>query len=161
MRRHKRRRIAKDCERPANLLFWERDGCCRSYEARVAADVRVSIGLTNSKRALGFEVTNRNKEIIDFVLDRDQVAELDAFIRFSALGRLRKPVGREKNQVSLVFLNNPRRRLQLALETAAIRAHPGWHDTGDGNYELDDGAPEGARLVAWYKKTYPKEGRTR
>jgi hypothetical protein len=59
MRRHKRRRIAKDCERPANLLFWERDGCCRSYEARVAADVRVSIGLTNSKRALGFEVTRK------------------------------------------------------------------------------------------------------
>jgi hypothetical protein len=37
------------------------------------------------------------------------------------------------------------------------RSHPGWHRVNDGDYEADDGAPGGARLVAWFKKTHPRK----
>jgi hypothetical protein len=40
-------------ERPARLLVWFRDGMCGGYDARVPADVEVSIGRTDSKQALG------------------------------------------------------------------------------------------------------------
>jgi hypothetical protein len=64
--------------------------------------VAVSIGRTDSKRGLGFLVTNGKKEM-DFVLDRDQVAELAAFLH-CALGQLRKPLGRKPKQMSLAAL---------------------------------------------------------
>jgi hypothetical protein len=85
-----------DTERPAELLFWFGDGACTPCYARLAADVEVSIGRTNSERALGFSVRKGRKEVIDFVLDRDQVAELAAFLRL-ALPRLRKPLGRRRD----------------------------------------------------------------
>ena len=71
--------------------------------ARVPADVEVSIGRTDSKRALGFFITNRGGETMEFVLDKDQVAELAAFLSLS-LPRLLKPLGRKKDQASLVAM---------------------------------------------------------
>jgi hypothetical protein len=89
-------------ERPADLLFWFRNASCAPYRARVAADVEVSIGRTDSERALGFVVTDEKRKVeIDFVLNRDQVAELAAFLKV-ALGGLRKPLGRKPQQISLV-----------------------------------------------------------
>jgi hypothetical protein len=34
-------------------------------------------------------------------------------------------------------------------------AHPGWH-VRRGDACADDGAPQGAKLVAWFKKTHPR-----
>ena len=45
--------MSKTNERPADLVFWFKDGFVGGYNARVPADVEVSIGRTNSKRALG------------------------------------------------------------------------------------------------------------
>ena len=39
--------------------------------------------------------------------------------------------------------------------SAAIAAHPG-HHINEGEYEVDAGAPTGARLVAWFKRTHPR-----
>ena len=86
-------------ERPADLLLWLKDGCLFRRKACVAADTEVSIGRTKSERALGFIVTNKEKTV-DFILDRDQVAELAAFLQLAS-GRLKKPVGRI-HQISLV-----------------------------------------------------------
>jgi hypothetical protein len=87
-------------ERPADLLFWFADGFCGTHQARTAASTRVSIGRTNSKRALGFTVSNGEKMVADFVLDRDQVGELASFLQVSASG-LRKPLGRKRQQLNL------------------------------------------------------------
>jgi hypothetical protein len=54
-------KIAPD-ERPANLLLWVEDGKCYPCRARVTADTEVSIGRTDSKRALGFVVSSRKRE---------------------------------------------------------------------------------------------------
>ena len=94
-------------ERPADLVFWFGNGFCGGYKARAAADVEISVGRTDSKRALGFIVRNGQGNLADFVLDRDQVAELAAYLQMS-LGRLRKPLGRKRNQISLVALNSPK-----------------------------------------------------
>jgi len=85
-------------ERPATLLFWWRDGMLSTYDARVPADTEVSIGRAGSKRALGFMIT-RGRKAMDFVLDKDQVAELAAFLRLSH-ARLLKPRGKPKRQLS-------------------------------------------------------------
>jgi hypothetical protein len=149
----------KDRERPADLLFWFKDGACAPNRARVAAEVEVSIGRTDSKRALGFVVTV-GKTTLDFVLDRDQVSELAAYLKHCALPGLRKPLGRKQNQISLAFLNSPKRRLSMALENAATDAHPGWRVIDDQIMEADDDAPSGAALVKWFKKTHPHDSRT-
>jgi hypothetical protein len=143
-----------DTERPADLLFWFADGACGSRRARLAADTEVSIGRTNSKRALGFLVSKGDETVIDFVLDRDQVAELAGFLQL-ALPRLRKPLGRKQPQMSLAALSSPKHRLYMALEGAATAAHPGWHRINDRVTERDAGAPSGAKLVAWFKRTHP------
>jgi hypothetical protein len=88
-------------ERPADLLFWFGDGCLRPYRARVAADVEISIGRTDSKRALGFVVRENGEAKVDFVLNRDQVAELAAYLQTTP-GRLKRPLGRKRNQLSLI-----------------------------------------------------------
>jgi hypothetical protein len=151
------KRKRRSNERPANLEFWHADGHARWFEARVAADIEISIGRTDSERALGFIVTNNGKMLADFVLDRDQVAELATYLRFFALGRLKKPLGRKRIQVSYAALNDPKFRLRLALEDAAMRAHPGWHRINKHEIEADAGAPSGARLVAWFKRTHPQK----
>jgi hypothetical protein len=143
-------------ERPADLLFWFRDGMLAPYRARVAADTEASIGRTNSKRALGFVVSSGDTRT-DFVLDRDQVAELAAFLQHCALPRLLKPRGPKPDQMSLVALSSPKFQLQNALEQAAIDAHPGWHVVNECTIEADDGAPEGKALIAWFKRTHPRK----
>ena len=55
-------------EQPADLLFWVGNGACGYYLARARASTEVSIGRTNSKRALGFEVS-RGDTRLDFVLN--------------------------------------------------------------------------------------------
>jgi hypothetical protein len=149
-------RSRQNGERPADIVFWFKDGHLAPYRARVAANTEVSIGRTDSKRALGFIVTN-GKNKVDFVLDRDQVAELAAFLQQCALPRLLKPLGPKRSQTSLAALNSPKRRLHMALEKAATSAHPGWHVVDDNIVEADDGAPQGAKLVAWFKKTHPRD----
>ena len=91
-----------DGERPADLLFWFGNGSLGGHKARVKADIEVSIGRTDSKRALGFVVTN-GADSFDFVLNRDQVIELTTFLQIQ-VGRLRKPVGRKPHQLSFVGL---------------------------------------------------------
>jgi hypothetical protein len=90
-------------ERPADILFWYGDGQLSSCEARVAATTEVSIGRTNSKRAAGFLVS-RGDTSMDFVLDRDQVTELVAYLQKCMLPRLLKPLGRKQNQISLAAM---------------------------------------------------------
>ena len=101
MRKPKKRRSAKRRdERPANICFWLGDGKPLPYRARAAANTEVSIGRTDSKRVLGFVVTS-GKVQVDFVLDRDQVAELAAYLQHCAFPRLLKPLGRRPQQVSI------------------------------------------------------------
>jgi hypothetical protein len=98
----KRKVISRKDERPADLSFWLKDGLAVDYCARVAASTEVSIGRT-IKRALGFIVT-RGDTSMDFVLDRDQVAELAAYLQHYCPALL-KPLGRKQNQLSLVALH--------------------------------------------------------
>jgi hypothetical protein len=72
-------------ERPADLLFWFGDGRLGSYRARVPAETEVSIGRTDSKRARGFILTRGDTQM-DFVLNRDQVAELAAYCQLALAG---------------------------------------------------------------------------
>jgi hypothetical protein len=144
-------------ERPADLLFWFGDGHLGGFKARVAAETEVSIGRTNSKRGLGFVVTNGKRAVVDFVLDRDQVAELAAYLQHCALPGLRKPLGRKQAQVRLASMNSSKHRLNMALEAAAADAHPGWHPIDEDFWHKDAGTPEGAKLIAWFKKTRPRD----
>jgi hypothetical protein len=89
-------------EQPTDLLFWLADGSCGRFRARVAADTELSIGRTDSKRALGF-IVSRGKARVDFVLDTDQVAELAAYLQIALPGLL-KPLGRKPDQISLAAL---------------------------------------------------------
>jgi hypothetical protein len=151
----KRNRKSRRAEQPTDLWLWPRNGACLLYRARVGADTEVSIGRTNSKRALGFEV-KRGKTCIDFVLDKDQVTELAAYLRMMQ-PRLLKPLGRKQDdQASLAAAALPKRRLFNLLENAAIEAHPGWHRSDEATIEQDEGAPGGRALVAWFKKAHPK-----
>ena len=99
----KRKVISRKDGRPADLSFWLKDGLAVDYCTRVAASTEVSIGRTNSKRALGF-IVNRGDTSMDFVLDRDQVAELAAYLQHYCPALL-KPLGRKQNQLSLVALH--------------------------------------------------------
>jgi hypothetical protein len=132
-------------ERPADLVFWSQDGSGGSCDARVEASARVSIGRTDSKRALGF-VVSRGETRIDFVLDKDQVAELAAYLKHCP--PLLKPLGPKRNQRSLAAMFAPKQRLFEKLEHAAKKAHP--------EYREIEG-PEGRQLVNWFKKNRPKE----
>ena len=104
----KRPKSRQKGERPADLLFWYRDGHVSGYEARVAASTEVSIGRTDSRRALGF-VVSRGDTSMDFVLDRDQVAELAAYLQHCRPPLL-KPLGRKHDQLSLVPLHREKAR---------------------------------------------------
>jgi hypothetical protein len=84
-------------EHPADLLLWFADGWCGDFPPRVKADTEVSIGRTDSKRGLGFRIMNKQKKVIDFALDRDQVIELIEYLKL-AVPRLRKPLGRKRVQ---------------------------------------------------------------
>jgi hypothetical protein len=83
-----------DDERPADLLLWWKDGMLMSCDAAESrSHTEVSIGRTNSKRALGFIVTRGNKTM-DFVLNKDQVARLACYLTKQD-ARLLKPRGRK------------------------------------------------------------------
>jgi hypothetical protein len=73
---------------------------CVSYRARVEADAEISIGLADSMRGLGF-IVSRGDTSIDFVLDRDQVTELAAYLQGIAHPRMLKPLGRKQNNFSI------------------------------------------------------------
>jgi hypothetical protein len=146
-------------ERPANLLFWFRNGMCGRYDARVDTDLQISIGRTDSERGLGFLVLkgkDRDDCWADFVLDKDQVAELAAFLQRCMLPALRKPLGRKKDHVSVAALTSPKTRLHSALLQAAMIAHPGWRRVEEDDWEADGGTPGGTRLIAWFKKKHPR-----
>jgi hypothetical protein len=109
-------------EQPTDLLFWFGNGSCGSYRARVKAKTELSIGRTDSERALGF-VATRGKTRLDFVLNRDQVDELAAYLQIMR-GRLLKPLGRKPDQISLIALQahvsaQARRRGQKRRKAAA------------------------------------------
>ena len=89
-------------ERPTDVELWLGDGKLFPCGARFSADTEVSIGRTDSKRALGF-VVSRGEMKMDFVLNRDQVAELAAYLQLQ-IPRLLKPLGRKPSQISLVAM---------------------------------------------------------
>jgi hypothetical protein len=93
-----RRRAA--AEQPTDITFWLRGGCCGRYHARVPATRELSIGRTDSERALGF-IVRKGETWIDFVLNQDQVDELAAYLQLLR-GTLRKPLGRKPEQISFV-----------------------------------------------------------
>jgi hypothetical protein len=104
---------------------------------------RTPIGRTNSKRALGF-IVSRGGTSMDFVLDRDQVAALAAYIQHCALPRLLKPLGRKRLHLLDLVLrdNSPKYRLQKELEEAASAVHPGYRVVDEhGTEEVDHDAP--------------------
>jgi hypothetical protein len=85
-------------EQPTDILFWLGNGSCGRYRARVETETELSIGRTDSEQALGF-IVRRGETKLDFVLDRDQVDELAAYLQIMR-GGLRKPLGRKPDQVS-------------------------------------------------------------
>jgi hypothetical protein len=106
----KHKRKSRRDEQPSNLLFWIKDGFCIKCDARTRASTEVSIGRTDSKRALGFLVT-RGKAQIDFVLDRDQINDLAAYLRHCP--PLLAPRGRKRKQLSLAAMWSPENILSV------------------------------------------------
>jgi hypothetical protein len=97
-------------EWPADIVFWFKDGMCCSYRARAAAGVEISIGLADSMRGLGF-IVSRGDTSIDFVLDRDQVTELAAYLQGIAHPRMLTPRGRKRNKISIAaMVSIPKKR---------------------------------------------------
>jgi len=87
-------------ENPVDLHLWLRNGCLSWVDAagRAALKARklnglpeVSVGRTDSKKALGFVVVDGDRKLAEFVLDRTQVVELVAYFILQ-LPRL-KPAG--------------------------------------------------------------------
>src|SRR5262245_26566719 len=76
-------------ERPADLTLWIKDGMTTVSQAERGAwaDTEVSVGRTNSERALGF-VVRQGRKRTEFVLSKAQVYELSCYLDFQ-LGRLR------------------------------------------------------------------------
>jgi hypothetical protein len=89
-------------EQSTDVILWPKDGCLCSHDARVDATTELFVGRTNSKRAIGFVIT-RGKQQIDFVLDRDQVENLAAFLNASLAG-LSKPAGRRRPYLNFADL---------------------------------------------------------
>jgi len=178
-KRDKRPRSPFEHERSADLQLWIGDGCSGGANARFAADVEVSVGRTDSERAMGFVVNasgnpfqslnpaNENKQLA-FVLDRDQILELIGYLQ-SQLRGLKKPLGRGKPNYSFSWILDPKLRLQRDLEAAARKAHPGWRQITEkddpdlilgeiGDWVQEPGAPDvGPGLVRWFKRTHPRK----
>jgi|SRR6516162_10367858 len=85
-------------ERPTKLLLWLKNGSHVTYEARVRAETELSIGRTDSRRALGF-IVSRGDIHLDFVLNKDQIEELIAYLQMIH-GNLLKPLGHKPKQIS-------------------------------------------------------------
>jgi hypothetical protein len=67
----------------------------------------------------------------------------------------------DKFAIALVAHFDSRKyRLELALSEAAMAAHPGWRDNGDGTFTKIDSSALGPRaLVEWFYKNYPARAR--
>jgi hypothetical protein len=95
--------------------------------------------------------------VIDFVLGKDQVAELAAYMQHCVY--LLDPPGRKRKQngLSFVAMNTPKQRLFQELESAAKKAHPTYREieVDEGMFEIEGEPKEG--LVAWFKKNRPKQ----
>ena len=89
-----KQRTLNNAEKPAEISFWLKDGSCAACKPRQTAETQVSIGRTDSKRALGF-IVKRHDTRIDFVLDKEQTADLAAYLHLMD-GGLSKPLGRRK-----------------------------------------------------------------
>jgi len=65
-------KVLSKYEKPADLTLWAQDGALKSCRAKDGRDAptEVSIGRTDTERALGFEVTVRGKQVAEFVLNR-------------------------------------------------------------------------------------------
>jgi hypothetical protein len=72
--------MGKDVERPCDITF-RLNGSLYPHRARVKANTQLSVGLTDSERALGF-IVSRGDQQLEFVLNKDQVEELVAYLRF-------------------------------------------------------------------------------
>lgn len=115
-RNEKRPRSPDEGERPADLYLWIADGAAGNFNARVAADIYVSLGITHSRRGMGFVVCNQKTGRVlwpdheanetNFVLDRDQVATLIEYLRHRLLG-MRRPFGRKKDTWVFERTTNP------------------------------------------------------
>jgi hypothetical protein len=106
-------------EQPTDLLFWLGDGACGAYRARVPATTKVSIGRTDSKRTLGF-IASTGETRVDFVLNKDQVEELIAYLQIIQAGVLR-PLGRKPDQLSLRKVNEQLHARRAATKFAVKR----------------------------------------
>jgi hypothetical protein len=85
-------------EHPAELELWIRNGFYVPSKARFATNMSVSIGLTDSERGLGFVVSDKKqKQSMEFVIDKDQAMDLIAYLQHFSLPRLRKPIGRKSD----------------------------------------------------------------
>jgi hypothetical protein len=74
-----------DDERPADLTFWYKNGHIGGSHAVDSGpqDIEISIGRTNSERALGFIVFRKDMDKVDFVLTKNQVVQLIKFLEYS------------------------------------------------------------------------------
>jgi hypothetical protein len=78
-------------EQSADLILWRGDGCVANHKSGKPRLPEVSVGRTDSRRGLGFQITKPNgAEITAFVLDRAQVQALSRYLQ-DAPKRLRAP----------------------------------------------------------------------
>jgi hypothetical protein len=146
-------------ERPvsAPLIFSFGPGMGSVAATRPALRRIRKFGRTDSKRALGFVVTSGNKKV-DFVLDRDQVAELAAFLRL-ALPGLRKPPGRKPPQVSLVALEakctpilDKGRETISAVDQPVRRGRPRRGEEGNALMQARPWKSAGVSRATWHRR---------
>lgn len=79
-------------EQSADLWLWARNGCLDCFSPRPGLPV-VSVGRTDSRRALGFTFREaRGQELAAFVLDRAQVKALRDYLD----GQLRRLKGKAR-----------------------------------------------------------------
>jgi hypothetical protein len=81
----KKRRPVPSDEQRVNLMLWQSDGVAALCEGTGKEPLsEVSVGRTDSKRGLGFEIVMRPgaEPVASFVLDRAQVERLHAFLEF-------------------------------------------------------------------------------
>ena len=73
-------------ELPAELWLWFGDGAVARFPGEGKSATVVSVGRTDSERAMGFRITDGDDEIARFVLSRGQVEHLAGFLARSLSG---------------------------------------------------------------------------
>ena len=107
-------------EQSVSLWLWLGDGALLApFQGDRDSPVEVSVGRTDSKRAIGFRVTGKGKNVL-FVLNREQVELLSNFLDRS-VSRLKPP--RRTNGHAALLLGGPgkRRKHYLQAQKAASR----------------------------------------